>query len=229
MRNSVFSHGSPSARIHLIRQATCSLACVSSSIGTDTPTLSSRQSKQGKQTLARPLVTTLGPGKTPTLAHMSLDSRKMPPDPDDKKPEKSYLTSAVESINPWASSRTSTPTPDKKRNEPRPPPAPSAASRDHSTTPLYGQSFRTYPKDCPPLTVQWFHAVDVRPDARPVAAPPDSVSAGAEAETSARQNRPTSTKGRQAPGPSQEVHRLLTLRLEETRSSLPEAPRGCRG
>ncbi|KAF4504064.1 hypothetical protein G6O67_008679 [Ophiocordyceps sinensis] len=92
---------------------------------------------------------------------MSLDSRKMPPDPDDKKPEKSYLTSAVESINPWASSRTSTPTPDNKRNEPRPPPAPSAASRDHSTTPLYGQSFRTYPKDCPPLTVQWFHAVDV--------------------------------------------------------------------
>ncbi|KAM4065932.1 DDHD domain-containing protein [Hirsutella rhossiliensis] len=82
----------------------------------------------------------------------------MPPDSADKKPEKSYLTSAVESINPWASSRTTTPTPDNKPHEP---PAPAGASGDHSTTPLYGQSLRTYPKDCPPLDVQWFHAVDV--------------------------------------------------------------------
>jgi len=91
----------------------------------------------------------------------------MPPAAGDKKAEKSYLSSAVDSINPWASSRTTTPTPDNKRDEQAqaaaPVPAPAAAPGDHSITPLYGQSFRTYPKDCPPLNVQWFHAVDVRP------------------------------------------------------------------
>ncbi|KAJ6443441.1 DDHD domain-containing protein [Purpureocillium lavendulum] len=89
----------------------------------------------------------------------------MPPTTSDKKAEKSYLSSAVDSINPWAGSRTTTPTPDNKRDEAAQA-APSAtatqaAPGDHSITPLYGQSFRTYPKDCPPLNVQWFHAVDV--------------------------------------------------------------------
>ncbi|KAM3547850.1 hypothetical protein ARSEF4850_009768 [Beauveria asiatica] len=32
---------------------------------------------------------------------------------------------------------------------------------DHLTTAFYGQSSRSYPKDCPLLEVQWFHAVDV--------------------------------------------------------------------
>lgn len=85
----------------------------------------------------------------------------MPPPAADKKPEKSYLSSAVDSINPWSTSRTATPTPDNPRDAAlvaEPP----AASGDHSITPLYGQSFRTYPKDCPPLKVQWFHASDVR-------------------------------------------------------------------
>ncbi|KAI9167309.1 putative phospholipase C20G8.02 [Paramyrothecium foliicola] len=80
-----------------------------------------------------------------------------------KPAEKSILTSAVESINPWASSRTQTPTPNEKAQE-----APKEASAgksddpgDHSSNHLYGQSFRSYPPDCPPLNVQWFHAVDV--------------------------------------------------------------------
>ncbi|POR38760.1 Putative phospholipase C20G8.02, mitochondrial [Tolypocladium paradoxum] len=85
----------------------------------------------------------------------------MPPGPSDKKIEKSYLSSAVDSINPWATSRTTTPTPDNKRDEPAAASGAAAAPGDHSITPLYGQSFRTYPKDCPPLHVQWFHAVDV--------------------------------------------------------------------
>jgi hypothetical protein len=69
------------------------------------------------------------------------------------KTEKSYLSSAVDSLNPWASSsRTATPTP----NTPT-----STTNGDHSTTHLYGQSIKSYPPDCPPLRVLWFHAVDV--------------------------------------------------------------------
>ncbi|KAK3402034.1 DDHD domain-containing protein [Sordaria brevicollis] len=79
----------------------------------------------------------------------------------EKKPEaKSYLASAVDSINPWAANRSTTPTP----KEP-PPPKPIVPVNpnpgDHSTNPFYGQSFKRYPADCPPLNVQWFHAVDV--------------------------------------------------------------------
>ncbi|KAK3934586.1 phospholipase DDHD2 [Diplogelasinospora grovesii] len=76
--------------------------------------------------------------------------------PSEKKAEKSYLSSAVESFNPWGGSRSSTPTPkDPQQNT-----APSNPG-DHSINPLYGQSLRRYPPDCPPLNVQWFHAVDI--------------------------------------------------------------------
>ncbi|PFH60714.1 hypothetical protein XA68_10470 [Ophiocordyceps unilateralis] len=83
----------------------------------------------------------------------------MAPASADRKAEKSYLTSAVDSINPWASSRPTTPTSEDKRDEKAA--AASAAPGDHALTPLYGQSFRTYPRDCPPLNVLWFHAVDL--------------------------------------------------------------------
>ncbi|KAJ4267425.1 hypothetical protein NW762_003532 [Fusarium torreyae] len=89
----------------------------------------------------------------------------MAPGATDKKAERSYLSSAVDSINPWAASRSTTPTQKpKSEEESRPAPAPDPASAnpdDHSTTHLYGQSLRTYPSGCPPLKVQWFHAVDV--------------------------------------------------------------------
>ncbi|EEU45361.1 uncharacterized protein NECHADRAFT_104386 [Fusarium vanettenii 77-13-4] len=78
----------------------------------------------------------------------------------EKKTEKSYLSSAVDSINPWASSRSTTPTQKAKPEEARPAPVPSNPD-DHATTHLYGQSFKSYPAGCPPLRVQWFHAVDV--------------------------------------------------------------------
>lgn len=81
----------------------------------------------------------------------------------EKKPEKSYLASAVESINPWTTSRSSTPTQKDNPLLPQPksnsPPAPKAD--DHATNTLYGRSFKRYPADCPPLNVMWFHAVDV--------------------------------------------------------------------
>lgn len=83
--------------------------------------------------------------------------------PGDKKQEKSYFATAVDSINPWNTSRSGTPVP--KEKEMPPPPKPKASNSkkadDHSLTTLYGQSFRKYPLDCPPLNVKWFHAVDV--------------------------------------------------------------------
>ncbi|KAK4126746.1 DDHD-domain-containing protein [Parathielavia appendiculata] len=80
----------------------------------------------------------------------------MAPGSAEKKAEKSYFASAVDSINPWAANRSTTPTP----RDPQPPVPPSHPN-DHTTNPYYGQSFRRYPPDCPPLNVQWFHAADV--------------------------------------------------------------------
>ncbi|KAK8124585.1 DDHD domain-containing protein [Apiospora kogelbergensis] len=88
----------------------------------------------------------------------------------EKKVEKSYLASAVDSINPWntsrSTSRSNTPTPKEKEMPPPPPkptpaPNPSKKADDHSINTIYGQSLRKYPSDCPPLNVMWFHAVDV--------------------------------------------------------------------
>lgn len=77
----------------------------------------------------------------------------------DKKAEKSTWASAVDSINPWAGSRSSTPVP-KEPSHP-PPPNPGSSGGDHSINLVYGLSARKYPPDCPPLKVKWFHAVDV--------------------------------------------------------------------
>ncbi|KAI0099519.1 DDHD domain-containing protein [Daldinia grandis] len=77
-----------------------------------------------------------------------------------KKVEKSYLASAVDSINPWTTNRSTTPTP-KDVPPKTSKPVPTRKAEDHSTNTLYGQSFRRYPLDCPPLNVMWFHAVDV--------------------------------------------------------------------
>ncbi|KAB5539386.1 DDHD domain-containing protein [Coniochaeta sp. 2T2.1] len=75
----------------------------------------------------------------------------------DKKAEKSYLASTIDSINPWGGSRSSTPTPKEPKPEQQPPVNPG----DHIVNPLYGQSSRRYPPDCPKLNVKWFHAVDI--------------------------------------------------------------------
>ncbi|CAJ2502596.1 Uu.00g099900.m01.CDS01 [Anthostomella pinea] len=81
----------------------------------------------------------------------------------EKKAERSYLASAVDSFNPWNTTRSTTPT---LRDNPsastgKPKPAPATKADDHRSNTLYGQSFRKYPTDCPPLNVMWFHAVDV--------------------------------------------------------------------
>ncbi|CAN8106391.1 unnamed protein product [Discula destructiva] len=81
--------------------------------------------------------------------------------PTDKKAEKSSWASAVDSINPWAGSRSTTPTPISKEQAPPPPPQPVPSRGDHSINLIYGLSARKYPSDCPPLRVKWFHAVDI--------------------------------------------------------------------
>jgi hypothetical protein len=85
----------------------------------------------------------------------------------ERKAEKSYLASAVDSINPWAGSRSLTPLP----KEPQPNP-PSPSTVDHTVNPFYGQSLKKYPPDCPPLKVQWFHAVDVSVTLNSKSSPP---------------------------------------------------------
>ncbi|PSR81837.1 DDHD domain-domain-containing protein [Coniella lustricola] len=85
--------------------------------------------------------------------------------PNDKRAEKSTWASAVDSFNPWGSSRSTTPNP-KDQTVPPPPSQPSkleSASRaaDHSIDLIYGLSAKKYPADCPKIKVQWFHAVDV--------------------------------------------------------------------
>ena len=88
--------------------------------------------------------------------------QRMDPTPESKleKPEKSYLSAAVESISPWGGSRSSTPKP----------PATAAEGSglknqqggDHTTQSWkHGLSSKRYPPDCPPLTARWFYAVDV--------------------------------------------------------------------
>jgi len=78
-----------------------------------------------------------------------------------KKVEKSYLTSAVESISPWTTGRPATP---KQKEEGGVAADAKAAQRggDHSVGRSHGISTRRYPEDCPPLKTKWFYAVDVR-------------------------------------------------------------------
>lgn len=76
----------------------------------------------------------------------------------DKRPERSTWASAVDSFNPWGGSRSSTPVP--KEPVPSPTAKQTNPRNDHSINPIYGLSAKKYPPDCPPLKVQWFHAVD---------------------------------------------------------------------
>lgn len=78
-----------------------------------------------------------------------------------KKVEKSYLTSAVESISPWTTGRPATPKPAEGSGVAAEAQA-SQRGGDHSVGRSHGISTRRYPEDCPPLKTKWFYAVDVR-------------------------------------------------------------------
>lgn len=84
-----------------------------------------------------------------------------------KSADKSYLSSAVESLNPWSTAATKRPSPPPLQNDhdksvaTSPTTLTPAFPEDHITSHLYGRSVGQYPLDCPPLKAQWFHAVDV--------------------------------------------------------------------
>lgn len=80
-------------------------------------------------------------------------------------------------LNPWSGTRSSGPS-KKDRGQPPPVSEPpntgtNQAPANHAITHLYGQSFSKYPEDCPPLTIQWYYAVDV-PKKKPSLLPSQS-------------------------------------------------------
>ncbi|KAF2435974.1 DDHD-domain-containing protein [Tothia fuscella] len=94
---------------------------------------------------------------------------------------KSYL-SGLPSFSPWGS-RAPTPKPQIKDSDSKSSEPGISAQRggDHTVSRRHRFSLRDYPRDCPPLSVQWYHAVDLpkrkplhanqAPSEGPVAAP----------------------------------------------------------
>ncbi|KAJ3493078.1 hypothetical protein NLG97_g4964 [Lecanicillium saksenae] len=71
-----------------------------------------------------------------------------------------YWSSALSSIGIWNSSKPPA-SPSGKEAAEEANAVKAKVPPDHLITPFHGQSSRSYPKDCPRLKVQWFHAVDV--------------------------------------------------------------------
>ena len=146
----------------------------------------------------------------------------------EKKAEKSYLSTAVDSINPWAAGRTTDSGQPKRPTTPTPSSTPvppsSGRPRDHSTNPLYGISWQSYPEDCPPLRVLWFHAVDVGatnlrgclpcPSQHQITNGYFRLGSKAEAERCTIQHQQNCRQGqRQAPAATQKVYCVPSLRF----------------
>jgi hypothetical protein len=149
-----------------------------------------------------------------------------------KPAEKSILSSAVESIYPWASSRTATPTPaDKAKDGSKDATAgASNAPEDHSIPHLYGQSTRSYPPDCPPLNVQWFHAVDVQPSQIPEIIGTQAYKiTGAKAKAEATCNPHELQHAAETPTSTKEVLGVLSVRFKGNRECIPKVDGSCRG
>jgi hypothetical protein len=78
-----------------------------------------------------------------------------------EKPEKSYLSVAVDSISPWgSSSRSSTPKPTSATATGGS--GLKSGGGDHITQYWHGLSQKRYPPDSPPINARWYYAVDVR-------------------------------------------------------------------
>lgn len=168
------------------------------------------------------------PSMNPTEPTQPAGDLVLPAVPPAKKQEKSYLYSAVETLNPWKAQST-TPT-DGSSSRPLQASASSAptGTADHTQRRLYGRSSRTYPLDCPALQVQWFHAVDVRrPDRMArrglmcllvgprapltrLLSPPFPPGSQAQAKSQAYQE---ATPGSSARLTTQEIRSLCTTRL----------------
>ncbi|CAL3971357.1 hypothetical protein PZA11_007864 [Diplocarpon coronariae] len=83
------------------------------------------------------------------------------PENKSEKPERSYLSTAVDSISPWGGSRSSTPKPASTTVPGEGSGLGHQRGGDHTTQNWHGFSSKRYPADCPPLNARWFHAVDV--------------------------------------------------------------------
>lgn len=75
---------------------------------------------------------------------------------------KSYLAAGISAFSPWGS-RATTPRQSGFEGDELPPEASLGSQRggDHTINRTHRQSLRNYPRDCPPLAVQWFHAIDI--------------------------------------------------------------------
>ncbi|KAK0109026.1 hypothetical protein ONS96_002860 [Cadophora gregata f. sp. sojae] len=78
-----------------------------------------------------------------------------------EKPEKSYLSTAVDSISPWGGSRSSTPKPTSAAVLGKGSGFKHQRGGDHTIQNWHGFSSKRYPPDCPALNTRWFHAVDI--------------------------------------------------------------------
>ncbi|KAF2835593.1 DDHD-domain-containing protein [Patellaria atrata CBS 101060] len=77
--------------------------------------------------------------------------------------KQSYLSAGINAITPWGS-RSATPQPGQKKDGDERPSNPRLASQrggDHTVSGRPRLSLKNYPRDCPPLNVQWYHAVDI--------------------------------------------------------------------
>ena len=74
----------------------------------------------------------------------------------------SYLTAGINALSPW-SSRSASPKQDQDGQKSTEPTLTSTKGGDHTVSHKHRLSLRKYPRDCPVLDVQWFHAIDVSP------------------------------------------------------------------
>jgi hypothetical protein len=75
-------------------------------------------------------------------------------------PNKQGYLSGISSYSPW-SSRSATPNPTAQEKRQGDPAFEPQRGGDHSISKRHRLSLRKYPRDCPPLNVKWFHAVDI--------------------------------------------------------------------
>ncbi|EON63812.1 hypothetical protein W97_03040 [Coniosporium apollinis CBS 100218] len=76
---------------------------------------------------------------------------------------KSYLATGLNALSPWGS-RSATPKPGQTREDDRRASDAGLGTQqggDHTVSRTHRLSLKKYPRDCPPLRVQWFHAVDI--------------------------------------------------------------------
>ncbi|KAL2071364.1 hypothetical protein VTL71DRAFT_12599 [Oculimacula yallundae] len=83
------------------------------------------------------------------------------PESKSEKAEKSYLSTAVDSISPWGGSRSSTPKPASATVPGEGSGLKHQRGGDHTIQNWHGFSSKRYPPDCPPMNARWFHAVDI--------------------------------------------------------------------